>query len=74
LVPLGLSPSESGFWKGDTHMPAISKNEMGSGRHREKRKSANVYLTQTKQNSIFKIFYICVIMESSICERGEAGG
>ncbi len=25
LVPLGLSPSESGFWKGDTHMPAISK-------------------------------------------------
>ena len=28
-------------------MPAISKNEMGSGRHREKRKSANVYLTQT---------------------------
>ncbi len=26
LVPLGLSPSESGFLgKGDTHMPAISK-------------------------------------------------
>ena len=31
-------------------MPAISKNEMGSGRHREKRKSANVYLTQNERD------------------------